>query len=61
MSLFLHKLSRRQINIPKTNDSNILSFENEQPTVTLDRHLSLTALTCLSISNSIGSGKLQLA
>lgn len=55
MNSFLHRLIRR----PKTNDSNSSQNEHDQSAVTLDRHMSLTALTCLSISNSIGSGKFQ--
>ena len=42
MNTFLSKLTRRQI-------------KNEATSV-LARHLNLISLTCLSISNSIGSG-----
>jgi hypothetical protein len=44
MNTFLSKLTRRQI-----------SSKNEVTSV-LARHLNLISLTCLSISNSIGSG-----
>ena len=58
MQTFLRKLVRRQTNKPSNDVDNTDENEATEPNgETLDRHLSLVALTCLSISNSIGSGK----
>lgn len=58
MNRFLNKLSRRQGGSDSTNSLVEHTEQEESPdSEHLDRHLNLTALTCLSVSNSIGSGK----
>lgn len=57
MKALLREMIRRQKNAPYNNVNNsdeIVATDTNAEV--LDRHLSLTALTCLSISNSIGSG-----